>query len=513
MPVITKVEYVKIVASSPSTFETSFLSTSTTNRKVAAKITNVTTSTSQTLALSSAGNSYTLSSLSASVGDTIVITFYYTDGEPGSDNRVRVKQHGGSSATATIGGIILGGSITSVQNQALSGNPTLSGFPNPSTNNTFSISTSTQAISSTLHEVLEINSADPGDRYQVGFSFTVPTGITKIEIDNDDDESEAQYITNLNFPIAVGAGITAPTASSVTFNNPASPNTTATVNLSAPGSEGTLQYACEINDTTPDNWQSSNQFTISRGSSGTVYARARRSTTAVSNTVSASRPGFLTGDTAVSPADVIIDPTASSATVNVSNVTSGETYAVRAVNGSTNFATATASSTGVSIGTFSNNLPSAGNSTTYEIFVRRPTSTGGDGSTFVDTNDQFTVTRQTSGSGGGGGGGSVGSVDYGISVFNSSGQEIWGVNERSTNTVKSGSLTVPASTISSGGSAGTVTVTGVEDITPSNSDIIEVYFVGGDAQRITLSRGTGQFTATNFYGVAYTVGYVVVRYG
>ena len=42
--------------------------------------------------------------------------------------------------------------------------------------------------------------------------------------------------------------ITAPTASSVTFNNPASANTTATVNLSASGSGGTLQYACEVGD-------------------------------------------------------------------------------------------------------------------------------------------------------------------------------------------------------------------------------------------------------------------------
>ena len=496
-------------------FETSFLSTSTTNRKVKAQIKNVTTSTSQTLALSNAGNSYTLSSLSASVGDTIVITFYYTDGESRGKNLIRLKQIGGTSTTATIGGIYTGGSISAVQNSGINGGSfgtTLTGLPNPSTNNTFTISTSTQTLGSSTHEAVRVLSSDPGDRYQVGFSFTVTSGTTQIQLQNEDDDDEESYTTQVNFPLSVSAGVTAPTASSVTFNNHASSNTTATVNLSASGSGGTLQYACEINDTTPDNWQSSNQFTISRGSSGTVYARARRSTTAISNTVSAARPGFLTGDTAVSPADVIIDPTASSATVNVSNVTSGETYAVRAVNGSTNFATATASSTGVSIGPFTSSLPSAGNSTTYEIFVRRPTSTGGDGSTFVDTNDQFTVTRQTSGSGGGGGGGSVGSVDYGISVFNSSGQEIWGVNERSTNTVKSGSLTVPAAT-QNPFTPGTVTVTGVEDITSSNSDIIEVYFVGGDAQRISLSRGTGQFTATNFYGAAYTVGYVVVRYG
>lgn len=181
--------------------------------------------------------------------------------------------------------------------------------------------------------------------------------------------------------------ITAPTASSVTFNNPASANTTATVNLSASGSGGTLQYACEVDDSTPDNWQSSNQFTISRGS-GTVYAQARRSTTATSSVVSATRPGFLTGDTAVSATSSTIAFGVTSASTTLSNATAGETYAVRVNNGSTNLTTRTGNGTM----TFTSSLPSSG-STTYEIFVRRPTSTGGDGSTFTATDDTFTVTR------------------------------------------------------------------------------------------------------------------------
>lgn len=181
--------------------------------------------------------------------------------------------------------------------------------------------------------------------------------------------------------------ITAPTASSVTFNNPASANTTATVNLSASGSGGTLQYACEVGDTTPDNWQSSNQFTISRGS-GTVYARARRSSTTNSNVVSATRPGFLTGDTAVSATSSTIGFSATSASTTLSNATAGETYAVRVNNGGTNLATRT----GNGAMSFTSSLPSSG-FTDYEIFVRRPTSTGGDGTTFVGTDDTFRVTR------------------------------------------------------------------------------------------------------------------------
>ena len=193
------------------------------------------------------------------------------------------------------------------------------------------------------------------------------------------------YRATLNGNVS-SASVTAPTASSVTFDNPASANTTATVNLSANGSGGTLEYACEAGDATPDNWQSGSTFTIARGS-GTVYARARRSSTTNSNTVSATRPGFLTGDTAVSATSSTIAVGATSASTTLSNATAGETYAVRVNNGSSNLATRT----GNGAMSFTSSLPSSGNTSTYEIFVRRPTSTGGDGTTYTATNDTFTV--------------------------------------------------------------------------------------------------------------------------
>ena len=386
-------------------FETSFLSTSTTNRKVKAQIKNVTTDTAQTLALSNAGNSYTLNSLSASVGDTIVITFYYTDGEPGSDNRVRVKQHGGSSATATIGGIILGGSITSIQNQTLSGTPTLSGFPNPSTNNTAAFSTSTQPITSTLHEVLEINSADPGDRYQVGFSFTVPTGITKIEIDNDDDEDEANYITNLNFPISTGS-VTAPTISSVTNNNASAANVTATVNLSSNGSGGTLKYAQTTSNSVPaSGWQTGNTFSHPRGTTRYYWASQDEDTSGAFDSSGAVSVGYLDPDTTVtiSNSTLTIGPSDTSDSVVVSGTTSGETYVVTIDNGTASTASyrlgetvATGSSTTIN---FSGHFPSEGNTYTYDIHAQRPTSIGGDGSSYTRASGvEFTVTRQTTAS-------------------------------------------------------------------------------------------------------------------
>ena len=465
-------------------FETSFLSTSTTSRKVAAKITNVTQSTSQTLALSFAGNSYTLTELSTVAGDTVVITFYYTDGESSSDNRVRVKQHGGSSATATIGGIILGGSITSVQNQALSGNPTLSGFPNPSTNNTFSISTSTQAISSTLHEVLEINSADPGDRYQVGFSFTVPTGITKIEIDNDDDEDGESYVTNLNFPIGVGTGVTAPTASSVTFNDPTSLNTTATVNLSASGSGGTLQYACEVGDTTPDNWQSSNTFTITRGS-GTVYARARRSTTAVSNTVNASRPPFLTlGGNEEVGNQIISSSFTGNLSVTISNST--QTLESFAIATSASLTDAQVDSQAIVSGTSgipvslaipSANLPSAGNTNTFYLYGKRTGSTGGND--LYSQIDTFTVQRQTPG-------GSGGSGTYGLEVTGPNGTTtVFGTNLLATNFVVAQAFSL------TGGQTTTVTCADANDTSK-----VLIFFAEYE-RGITVSTTSTNFTLTN----------------
>jgi len=215
--------------------------------------------------------------------------------------------------------------------------------------------------------------------------------------------SSSSLATAVNTTLTIGSGSNdsdtftsttvaaeAPTASSVTFNNPSSPNVTATVNLSDVGAGGTLQYACELNDTTPDNWQASNTFTISRGSSGTVYARARRSTTTVSNTVNAARPGFLLPDLGVAGTSSTIAFVATSATTTVSGMArSTDTVAVRVNNGSTNLG----SRDGNGDITFTSSLPSGGTQATYELFTRRATSSGGDGSTFYATNDTFTVTR------------------------------------------------------------------------------------------------------------------------
>lgn len=220
---------------------------------------------------------------------------------------------------------------------------------------------------------------------------TVATGSTlsdTITGTSSDFETDNYYLKR----IQAAANVTAPTASSITQNNPASNSVTATVNLSAQGSGGTLEYALAVNNNTPTNWQTSNQFTIGRGTQ-TVYARARRSASTNSNVVSASQQPFLLPDTSVSATSSTISTSASQASTTVSNATSGESITAR-LNGTTyNLNVQTANSSGQATLTFYVNLPSDGNTNTYEIFTRRPTSTGGDGSTFHATGDTFDVTR------------------------------------------------------------------------------------------------------------------------
>ena len=206
---------------------------------------------------------------------------------------------------------------------------------------------------------------------------------------------QTNEIDSYFFKRVAASSVTAPTASSVTFNNPASSTVTATVNLSAQGSGGTLQYALDIDNSSPTNWQSSNQFAVARAASGTVYARARRDAASVSNTVNATRPGFLLPDDSVSAPDVSITASATSASTTVSNGTSGESVLCR-LNGdanNTNLGTTSFNSSGQATLTLLYKLPSAGSTNTYTIFTKRPTLTGGDGSTYHSTGDTFDVTR------------------------------------------------------------------------------------------------------------------------
>jgi hypothetical protein len=188
------------------------------------------------------------------------------------------------------------------------------------------------------------------------------------------------------------ATVTAPVISGVSNNNAAAATVTATISLSSSGSGGTLQYAQTTSNSAPSSgWSAAPAFSHPRGA--TRYYWARRDTNTVTSSVSHS-VGYLTGDTGFSKTSPTIAHNASSATTTIQYATAGETLAIRLNGQSTNLVTAAVASSSQSQNiTFSSSLPSAGSSSTYRFFVRRPTNTGGDGSTFVDTNGTFTVTR------------------------------------------------------------------------------------------------------------------------
>lgn len=188
-----------------------------------------------------------------------------------------------------------------------------------------------------------------------------------------------------------GATVTAPVISGVSNNNAAAATVTATISLSSSGSGGTLQYAQTTSNSAPSSgWSASPAFSHPRGA--TRYYWARRDTNTVTSSVSHS-VGYLTGDTGFSRTSPTITSGATSATTTIQYATAGETLAIRLDGQSTNLVTAVVASSSQSQNiTFSSSLPSSGSST-YRFFVRRPTNTGGDGSTFVDTGLTFTVTR------------------------------------------------------------------------------------------------------------------------
>ncbi len=303
--------------------------------------------------------------------------------------------------------------------------------------------------------------------------------------------------------------ISPPTGLTMANNNASADEVQVTCSLSVSGSGGTLEYARNNSAGSAPAaslWQTSNLFQQERGTTRYYWASRDRGQTGASagnnNTNKEHVVGYISPDLEVSAVGDAITSTATSASVTVNDVTSGETYAVRVNNGSTNLATATASSTSVTIGPFTGSLPTTGNSTTYEIFSFRPDTLGGS-ETYVATDDTFTITRAAAG--GSTGGGSTGSSSYGVEIYNASSQPTWGTGFRSTNIVARGTVTLTA--------AATTTVTNIEDITLTNTDKIALIVSGPGTQWVTITRGTGGFSIYNPSTSSRDVGYTVVRYG
>ena len=104
----------------------------------------------------------------------------------------------------------------------------------------------------------------------------------------------------------------------------------------------------------------------------------------------------------------------------------------------------------------------------------------------------------------------AGSSNYGIAIFNAAGVEVFGVNQRQANIVKRDTIVINAST--------TVTITGVEGMTATNSDEMAIMtrnINNPTVLPITNSRSAangGQFNIVNSSGNQQTVSYFVVRY-
>jgi hypothetical protein len=383
------------------------------------------------------------------------------------------------------------------------------GYKATSTTGTISASPTNPAYTgstSTITLTIPAENKAAGHNYYVdGVAIGTATSVTKTLA--APAESTATYVLTVVRPTSYGgngsvvsdgsvtvtrgaAGDSAPSIT-VADNSNAGTSVTATITLSSEGSGGTgVEYS------NGGAWQTSPN-TFSQNRNTTVSYTARRSGINLeSNTVSHA-VGYLTGDTDVEASNDTISSSASSASTTISNGTSGETYAVRVENGSTNLEAGVADAQGAVTISFTSSLPTGTNTTTYEIFVKRPTSTGGDGSTYTATNDTFTVNRQAAGGGGG--------TAYGLQVRNASDQLVLEVSDRAPRFVSTGS-----SAYTTGGSAITVTVTGMANDDTWAVVVNSTVPYGG----VEVVKGTNSFTMKQTgpaINLAATLRYIVLR--
>jgi len=210
----------------------------------------------------------------------------------------------------------------------------------------------------------------------------------------------------------------------------------------------------------------------------------------------------LTADAAISTPATYLDPnldvtgtndsisnTDTSASTTIAGMTASETVAVRINNGTTNLATRV----GNGARSFTGSLPTFGNTETYELFISRPTTTGGNAA-FVATNRTFTVTRAA-----------ANSAPTAFDFTNQSDVAINGAERESANTVTIAGLTtgtslsvsVSGGTYSKNGaaysSANTTTVNGDTFKLKHNSS---TSYSTSTTTTLTVGTGTGSFVTT-----------------
>lgn len=207
------------------------------------------------------------------------------------------------------------------------------------------------------------------------------------------DSNTNEYSHTISGTVS-SSSYTAPVISSVTNNNAATANVTATVTLSSNGSGGTLQYAQTTTNSVPaSGWQSGNTFSHPRGTTRYYWASQATNTSGAYSSSVSHVVGYISADLTVSATSSTITVASTSAGTVVSNGNSLDRYFVRENNGSTNLATRA----GNGSMSFTSPLPTSGSTLTYEIFGTRPTAQGGDG-VIRESNVTFTVTRDSAAS-------------------------------------------------------------------------------------------------------------------
>ena len=196
--------------------------------------------------------------------------------------------------------------------------------------------------------------------------------------------------------------ITAPTISSVTNNNPKAANVTATVNLSANGSGGTLKYAQTTSNSVPSSgWQSGNTFSHPRNTTRYYWASQDENTSGAFDGGESHAVGYRQDlSKTLYIADATLTPTQTTYTAAANGASEGDEYQAITFGGSlaaSAVATATSSQTAALV--MNANLPSQGTSADYKVRCRAPFANGGDNSWHTFTNgispsDRFTLTRQ-----------------------------------------------------------------------------------------------------------------------
>ena len=194
--------------------------------------------------------------------------------------------------------------------------------------------------------------------------------------------------------------ITAPTISSVTNDNAKAANVTATVNLSANGSGGTLKYAQTTSNSVPSSgWQTGNTFSHPRNSTRYYWASQDEDTSGAFDGGESHTVGYRDPGKSLYVSDATLTPTQTTHTAVAGAAENGDEYQAITFGGSLAASSVVTASGSEADLVMNSNLPAQGTSADYKVRCRAPLARGGDNSWHdfynnISPSDRFTLTRQ-----------------------------------------------------------------------------------------------------------------------